>query len=361
MLTITRVTLTFIFLLLVQGIFAQEEVQRKIDSLQQRKEQINLQEKEALKKEVEAIVMRQKNGEISAEEAQKLKEEAARKRALNIENKLAILDNTIALMQRNGGVVDIEQDSSHYVTKIEIGWGHRDTDHSRIFGVRYSDRKEPKPVVYDRRTYSDMVVAFGINNAIIDGQSLGDSPYELGGSRFFELGVSWRTRVFKNSNFMRINYGLSLQFNGLQPKDNQYFVADSPETTLETFDVDLRKAKLRMDNLVVPVYFEFGPSKFTKTDTRIRYSIRNQFRIGFGGYTGFNIGTRQKLKYDRNGERVKDKLKRGYNTSDFIYGLGAYVGIDGVLLYTKYDLNPIFQDASIRQRNISFGLRFDMD
>jgi len=361
MTTLTRVTLTFIIFLLIQSLSAQTEVQQKIDSLQQQKERVALQEKEALKKEVEAIVLRQKSGEITAEEAKELKEEAARKRALNIENKLAILDNTIALMQRNGGVTDMEQDSTQYVTKIEIGWGHRDTENSRIFGIRYSDKKEPKPVVYDRRTYSDLVLAFGINNAIIDGQSLGDSPYELGGSRFFELGVSWRTRVFKNTNFMRINYGLSLQFNGLQPKDNQYFVADGPETTLETFDVDLRKAKLRMDNLVVPVYFEFGPSKFTETERKIRYSIRNQFRIGFGGFAGFNIGSRQKLKYDRNGERVKDKLKRGYNTSDFIYGVGAYVGIDGVLLYTKYDLNPIFQDASIDQRNISFGLRFDMD
>jgi hypothetical protein len=149
--------------------------------------------------------------------------------------------------------------------------------------------------------------------------------------------------------------------NGLNPKDNQYFVANGDETTLETFDVDLRKSKLRMDNLVVPVYFEFGPSRMTKTDTRLRYSIRNQFRIGFGGYGGFNLGTRQKLKYERNGENVKDKLKRGYDTSDFVYGIGAYAGVDGVLLYTKYDLSPIFKDASVDQRNISFGLRLDLD
>ena len=361
MTTAAKFTLVFIFCLLAQNLMAQSEQQQKIDSLRQQKELVTIQEKEALKKEVEAIVIRQKNGEISMEEAQELKEKAARKRALNIENKLAILDNTIALMERNEGALESTQDSTGYVTKIEIGWGHRDEDNDRIFGIRYSDKNEPKPVIYDRRTYSDMVLAFGINNAIIDGQSLSDSPYELGGSRFFEIGVNWRTRVFKNSNFMRINYGVSLQFNGLQPKDNQYFVADGPETTLETFDVDLRKSKLRMDNLVVPVYLEFGPSKLTKTETRIRYSLRNQFRIGIGGYGGFNIGTRQKLKYDRNGERVKDKLKRGYNTSDLVYGLGAYVGIDGVLLYTKYDLNPIFQDASVEQRNISFGLRFDLD
>ncbi len=361
MTTLSKVILGIALLFLAQGISAQTDVQQQIDSLRLQKVQINLQEKEALKKEVEEIVQRQKNGEITLEEARELKQEAAKKRALNIENKLAILDNTIALMERNNGDANLVQDTVPYVTKIEIGLGHKDQDNSRIFGIKYSDRSEPSPVVYDRRTYSDMVLAFGINNAIIDGQSLGDSPYELGGSRFFEIGVTWRTRVFENSNFMRFAYGLSLQFNGLNPKDNQYFVTNGSETTLETFDVDLRKSKLRMDNLVIPLYLEFGPSKMTKTESKIRYSLRNQFRIGIGGYGGFNLGTRQKLKYDRNGERAKDKLKRGYNSSDLVYGLGAYIGIDGVLLYTKYDLNPIFKDATTEQRNISFGVRFDLD
>jgi hypothetical protein len=115
-----------------------------------------------------------------------------------------------------------------------------------------------------------------------------------------------------------------------------------------------------MDNLVFPVHFEFGPSIFTRTDDRIRYSIENQFRFGIGGYGGFNLGTRQKLKYDREGDSVKDKLKRDYNTADLIYGLSAYIGYDGVLIYAKYDLNPIFKNAEVEQRNISLGLRFDL-
>jgi len=361
MTTLTKVTVGIIIFFLAQSLSAQTTVQQQIDSLKQKKEQVTFMEKEALKSEVEEIVQRQKRGEITLEEARELKQKAAKKRALNIENKLAIIDNTIALLDRNDGESLSGSESSSELSKIEIGFGAKDPNNGILFGIKYSESNQERPVIYDRRTYSDMVLAFGLNNAIIDGQSLGDSPYELGGSRFFEIGAAWRTRVFKNSNFMRFSYGISLQFNGLQPKDNQYFVSTGPETTLETFDVDLRKSKLRMDNLVVPLYLEFGPSKFTKTDSKIRYSIRNQFRIGIGGYGGFNLGTRQKLKYDRNGERAKDKLKRGYNTNDLVYGLGAYVGIDGVLLYTKYDLNPIFQDATTEQRNISFGVRFDLD
>ncbi|KKK42126.1 hypothetical protein LCGC14_2286880, partial [marine sediment metagenome] len=68
-----------------------------------------------------------------------------------------------------------------------------------------------------------------------------------------------------------------------------------------------------------------------------------------------------KLKYKIDGDKVKDKLKRDYNTSNLIYGLSAYAGFDSVLLYVKYDLNPIFQDASVEQHNVSLGLRFDLN
>jgi hypothetical protein len=79
--------------------------------------------------------------------------------------------------------------------------------------------------------------------------------------------------------------------------------------------------------------------------------------LGLGAYGGLNIGARQKLKYTRDGNKVKDKLKGGYNTSDLIYGLNGYIGVGGVLLYAKYDLNPIFQDADVEQRFVAFGLQ----
>lgn len=355
-------TITFYFLLLIvsfmsQEIVAQEEkFQRKIEVLQNLKDDIVAQEKEILKNEVERINKRLKNDFITSEEAKTLKEEAAKKHALNIENKIAIVDNKIALLERNeDDVIAIKKNDNTEddgVFKIDING-------ERVLSFDSNDWK--REIRYDRRTYIDPVIAFGLNNAVIDGQSLEDSPYKLGGSRFIELGWAWRTRVFKNSNALRFSYGVSFQFNGLKPKNNQYFVVNNGETELQEFEFDLRKSKFRMDNLVFPIHFEFGPSKFSKTEKRIRYSIRNQFRLGIGGYGGFNIGARQKLKYTREGRSVKDKLKGGYDTSSFVYGLSAYVGFDGVQLYAKYDLNPIFKDAAVEQRNISLGLRFDLD
>jgi len=155
---------------------------------------------------------------------------------------------------------------------------------------------------------------------------------------------------------------MSFQFNGLKPKNNQYFAVNNGETELQEFEFDLRKSKFRMDNLVFPLHFEFGPSRFVESDKKVRYYIDNKFRLGIGGYAGFNIGSRQKLKYKNADNRnVKDKLKGGYNTSNFVYGLSAYAGFDGVQLYAKYDLNPIFKDAVVEQRNVSLGVRFDLD
>ncbi len=354
-------TITFyssvLFLLFVsQVMFGQEDYQKKIEELKIEKQRIVEQEKNALKFEVRDINKRLENGDISENEAQILKEEVAKQRALNIENRVAIIDNRIALLERNKGDV---------LTLSEIDTIYGDRMRLDLFidgkpAFTFNPRRHKREIKYDRRTYSDFVMAIGLNNALIEGQSLSDSPYKIGGSRFFEMGWQWRTRVFKNSNWLRFNYGFSFQFNGLKPDDNQIFVQNGDQTVLEEFEYNLDKSKLRMDNLVFPVHFEVGPSRMRKTERSIRYSIRDQFRLGFGGYGGFNLGTRQKLKYNRDGEDVKDKLKRDYNTSDLIYGVSGYMGIDGVLLYLKYDLNPIFKDADIKQNNISLGLRFDI-
>lgn len=337
-------------------------VEKKIAVLKAKKEQVREQEKEALKLEIEGVETRLKKEEITPEQAQELKEEFARKRALNIENRLAIIDNEIALLERNKGEeLKLEQKDSTDYTQIRIGWGSGDDDeYEQFFGFSIKNNDWKHNVRYDRRTYSDLVIAFGLNDVVVDGDLGNDSPYNIGSSRFFELGWQWRTRVFENSNWLRFHYGISFQFNGLSPEGNQIFVSNGDQTEIVDPGFNVRKSKLRMDNLIVPVSFEFGPSRVKRSPQRVRYSLRRQFRMGFGGYAGFNIGTRQKLKYDQNGERIKDKLKRDYNTSDVVYGLHFYAGVGGMLVYTRYELSPFFNEAAVDQNLISLGLRFDL-
>ncbi|KPM32383.1 Hypothetical protein I595_799 [Croceitalea dokdonensis DOKDO 023] len=346
--------------LFVQHATAQEEeYQQRVEVLKKQKERITAQEKDALKTEVEKINQRVKRGTLTEAQAKILKEEAAKKRALNIEDRIAIINNRIALLERNEGVI-MDLDTLDYLSRIEIGFGSREGSGDRTFGILLKNNENRLPPKYDKRTFSDGVLAFGLNNAIIQGSSLGDSPYKIGGSRFVELGWQWRTRLFKNTNFVRLNYGFSFQFNALKPNDNQFFVENGGQTELQVFPLELDRSKFRRDNLVFPIHFEFGPSRVKETDKTIRYNIDRSFRFGIGGYGGFNMSTRQKLKYQDNGERIKEKIKRDYNTSELIYGLSAYAGFGGTQLYVKYDLNPIFENAAVDQRNISLGLRFDL-
>jgi len=349
----TYCTAITVWLLTMVSVNAQENnLADDIAILKAAQEQIVTEEKAALKNEVENINQRFEKDEISLTEAEELKEQAAEKRALNIENRLAIIDNKIALLERNGGSENLADDSERVVLTIGSG----DKENSYIFLGKKNRAKK-----YDRRTTSAFVLAVGLNNVITEGESLDDSDFKIGGSRFAEIGWAWRTRVFKNTNWLRVKYGFSFQFNGLKPTDNRYYVDTGDQTELQEFRLDLDKSKFRMDNLVFPVHFEFGPSEKIEKDDYFRYNTYNKIKVGLGGYAGFNLSSRQKLKYSEDGEDVKEKLKASYNTNNFIYGVSGYVGWKGAAVYLKYDLNTIFKDNPIEQRNISLGLRFDVD
>ena len=325
----------------------------KIKTLTSLKSKIESEEREFLKIEITSINKRLDDGKITAAEAEDLKKEAAKKRALNIENRLAIIDNKIALLERNDKVEDASGDGFTF----RIGADDNSSDSFIYFGNPSKD----KPRKYDRRTSTDIVFAFGFNNALIDGQDLEDSPYKLGGSGFIELGYAWKTRIFDNTNFWRLKYGFSLQWNKLKIKDNNYLVNTDGDISLQEYPIDADKIKFRTTNLVFPMHIEFGPSKKIEKEDYFRYLTHKKLKIGLGGYAGLNLGNMQKIKYKEDGEREKEKQRDQFEVSEFIYGLSGYIALGDVALYVKYDLNPLFKNQVVDQNNISVGLRFDMD
>ncbi|WAC01544.1 hypothetical protein N7U66_16495 [Lacinutrix neustonica] len=177
--TITRYLLGLILSCYVTQTVAQDSIQvkqtdKQIIYLESLKARVETEEKGFLKEEVEAINKRVNAKEITYEEGEDLKQEVAKKRALNIENRQIILQNHIDLVRRNGYDEAIGNEEVNRIS-IVIGAGRKELG---ITGKRH-------PVKYDIRTGNDLVIAAGINNAIIDGRSLSDSPYKLGGSRLF--------------------------------------------------------------------------------------------------------------------------------------------------------------------------------
>ncbi|MGR7812351.1 hypothetical protein [Lacinutrix undariae] len=360
--TITKHVVLLGLCLILGQVHAQEQVKDsiktetnsyKVEKLIGLKKTIETEEREYLKLEVEAINERLELGSITTNDAEQLKSEAAKNRALNIESRIAIIDRKIDLLKRNEDYVFSDGSS---VSVIGIG-----KDENKTFaGVMINNKNTNKPKKYDVRTTSDLVFALGFNNTLSEGKDLGDD-YSVMGSGFVELGWAWKTRLLKNSNAVRLKYGLSFQWNKLNAKNDKYFEQNGDVTTLEEFPVGLKESQFRVTNLVVPVHFEFGPSKKIEKDNYFRYSTQNKFKVGLGGYAGLRLASQQKLNYKEDGDRVKQKIKKNYNASDFVYGLSAYVGYGSIGIYAKYDLNPLFKDQSVDQNNISLGFRFDLD
>ncbi|MFD1017511.1 hypothetical protein [Winogradskyella rapida] len=333
------------------------EVAVKIQHLKQQKSTIEEEEREILKGKIAKINKQLDLKEITAETAETLKKEAAKVAVLNIENRIDILDKRIALLERNGygGERSVETIDEGYTLRIG---GNEEISDSFIYLGKPSGDENRK---YDKRTSTDIVFAFGFNNALIEGESLSDSPYKIGGSGFIELGYAWKTRIFENTNFWRLKYGFSFQWNKLNIKNNKYLVNMDGVIALQEYPTDVDKVKFRTTNLVFPMHLEFGPSTKIEKDNYFRYSTGEHLKIGLGGYAGVNLGNMQKVKYKDNGKREKDKQRNKFEVNEFVYGVSGYISLGGVALYAKYDLNPLFNNQAADQNNVSVGLRFDMD
>ena len=110
-------------------IYKELEIKKLIKS----KKTVELKEKAFLKEDILAINIRLKKGEVTVAKANSLKTEAAQKRALNIENHLAIIDNEIALWNRT---------DKPYQLDIRVEGTDNTYDHSAIEEVLECQRKK---------------------------------------------------------------------------------------------------------------------------------------------------------------------------------------------------------------------------
>jgi hypothetical protein len=332
----------------------ERRLQLKLDNYEKEKTNIVAEEKFWLKKEVEKITAQLDAAAITAQEAQTQKEEAAKKAALNIDNKIAIVDNQIALAKRDESYNFNANQGSYF----EMGFGNAyDDNGSFLLGFNYNAKNRKKK--YDKRTTSDIVLATGFNNTLGGGKTIGDN-YKFGKSGYAELGIAFRTRLYKDSYKLRLVYGLSYQANVLSPKNNQYFVNNNGTTALETFPDKLKRSQLSIENLVAPFHLEFGPSTKREYKDYFRYDNTNHYKVGIGGFGGINTGAMQFLKYKSDGEKFSNRSRTDFNVTKFVYGVSGYVGIGDISLYVKYDLNPVFKNSAVKDHNITFALRLDL-
>lgn len=330
--------------------YGQETFEQKAKAIAYQIEKITKEEKAFLRNQIELVNSELEKGAIDRNQADEKKLKLAEETASKIETRVAV-----------------EEQKLTHLVKEKVEGRIATLDTAKRFGKTYGKgfkvhvRNKDTTKVSEKRTTSQLVFAAGVNN-LVTNKAVAHSDFRYMGSHFYELGWTYNTRILKSNNLLHFKYGWSVQYNNLRPTDNRYFVENGKQTNLQTSAIILEDSRLRNVNLVVPLYLEFDFSGNKDYQGKPFFETHKSFRFGFGGFAGANVKTKQILKYeDVYGNDVTSKTKGNFNTNDFVYGLGAYLGYQEASLYVKYDLNPLFKNNTVDQNNISLGVRFDFN
>lgn len=308
-------------------------------------EAITKEEKAALKLEVESVNKQLDAGAITKEQADEKKLKLAESRAKSIETRVAA-----------------QQEKLNQLVKDKVDGKITERDSSHTYYWKFDNTRHNRELNGETRTTSQLVLATGVNNLVTNG-AVANSDFGYLRSVFYEWGVTYNTRIFKDNGLLHFKYGITGVYNILSATDNRYFVVDGDQTALETFPENLRKRDTYFKNvfITVPLHLEFDFSKTEIRNDQKYFKSHNGFRFGIGGFVGYNTNSKQFLSYEVDNYRIKEKQKGNWNISDWNYGLSTYVGWKETSLYLKYDLNPMFKDNAVKQNNVSLGIRFDLN
>lgn len=374
---------------------------KRIEELKKERAEIEKIEKNKLKEALKRINQSEIiSRNYNEKQIDSLKLELATKTALDIENQVAIIDNQIAYLERNPSLPNeqkkekeeasvkvfnkevfyvktnrdksidnwedrLERSIEELVDKLEKSAERleQNIEKSATYfekNIEKTSNTKARRLTYYPRTDDYLVVAIAFNNALPDGGSLQHTGIRFAGSRTFEIGYSAETRVFRNTNFLRLKYGISFQFNGLKPEGNRVFVVDGDQTFIQEVDVNLHKNKFRMDNIILPVHLQFGSNR--RSYKGYKSMGNHDFKVGIGGFVGLNLRNVQKLRYtDLDGKRTREKQRNDFNTNNLLYGLSAYIGWENFAIFAQYNLNPVFRNNPIDANNFQIGVRFDIN
>lgn len=306
---------------------------------------ISEEEKQALMSEITAIDKQLEENKITKEEADKLKTAAAEKHANSIETRVA--EQELALRNLVNGKLDIEESNDSVKKK-------------HTFSIPGGYNKYKNSLRSENRTTTQFVFATGFNNLVTDG-AVANSEFGYARSTFYEWGLTWNTRLSKNSNLLHLKYGVGFMYNMLHATQNRVFAEIDDKTILVDAGVDTKASRTYFKNVyfVVPMHLEFDFSKTTTSGDKKIFKSHTGARFGIGGFVGVNTNSKQFMRYNQDGHKITVRDKGDFNVNDFTYGLSTYIGYKQTSLYLKYDLNPMFENNAVDQNNISLGIRFD--
>jgi len=243
-----------------------------------------------------------------------------------------------------GVVVDDNENGDN----VKVHVGHMDTS------TKDSVRKAKSETRFNRPHHSNFTMDLGLNTLVNRGTPAPNTyDYALRplGSRYisFQWRHSWRLGA-KGSPVYLVS-GPEIAFNNYMFDNNaRLFGTDSVSYISKESTLNLQKSKLATTTLNLPLMAQlyFRDQKGHES-----------FRLSAGGFVGYRLSSHTKLKYDRDGSTKKDKDRGSYNLEDFQYGLQGIIGVRGIDLFVKYNLNDLFKENRGPQaQTLSFGISF---
>ncbi len=330
--------------LFISKSYAQETFESRAKQIANNIENITKSEKEALKSEIEIVNKQLDKKEITFDQAMAKKQEFAEIRAKNIETKVAVEQ------QKLNDLVKEKVDG-----KIAEG-----SNNTKTKSYTFTFRQKDTIIRTESRTTAQIIFAMGLNN-VVSNYSITNSDFRYFGSHFYEFGLTLNTRLSKTNNLLHLKYGVSAVLNNLRPTDNREFVVSGNQTNLQTSPIKLEDSRFRNIQINFPIHLEFDFTPVSDYRGRPFFRTHENLRFGIGGYLGFTDQTKQFSEISINKYVTESETTGDFNTSDFIYGLSTYVGYKATSLYLKYDLNPLFRNNTVKQNNISLGIRWDLN
>lgn len=239
--------------------------------------------------------------------------------------------------------------------KYDYDWGKETSPFDFAMGVQMD-------TVVKYRTKVAPYLAIGVGNVATNG-AFANSEFGYLRSNSVEWGIAARTPFNKTSNKWGIRYGLGFKYNGLATTQNKEFSLNGNQTVTTASTNQLRKnyAYLRNTYITIPVSLDFTTTTKTYNEANRRFTSKDGFNFGIGGYIGYNINSKQHLRYnDANDYKIYEQQKGDWNVNDFQYGVMAYAGADSFKLIFKYDLSPVFSNNTVDQNYWSLGVQIGL-
>lgn len=237
----------------------------------------------------------------------------------------------------------------------DYDWGKETSPFDFAMGVQMD-------TVVKYGTKTTPYLAFGVGNVATDG-AFANSEFGYMRSNYFEWGVAARTPFSKTNNKWGIRYGLGFKYNGLATTQNRELALAGNQTVTAPSAKELRKnyAYFRNTYVTIPISLDFTTTSKVYNEANRRFTTKEGINFGIGGYVGYNINSKQFIRYENtDGYKVSEQQKGDWNVNDFQYGLTAYAGKDHFKVVLKYDLSPVFSNNVVDQNYWSVGLQLGL-